>query len=148
IGGKYKRPAKPGPLNGAGLHRHSIEIWRRSARVVWSASLKRDIVQQAIWPRISNAGWRGGRSLRVAFRRRYEPGAGQSVIPSLLLRRSQHFVLLAQQRSCSFLIMVPLPSHASIQVLRRKRASLCCRLKTSAVIRTTLILLRESRTKS
>ena len=57
----------------------------------------------AIWPPISNAGWKDARSLRVAFRRRCGPGAGRSVTRSLLLRPPQRFALPWQPRSCSFL---------------------------------------------
>ena len=90
--------------NCARSRRHWIATWKRSARVAWSASHRRAIARLAIWLPISNAGWKGARSLHAAFCRRCGPGAGRSVTPSLLLRRPRRFSLPWQPRSYSFLI--------------------------------------------
>ena len=111
----FNRPAKNRRQNCVRSRRHWTATWKRSARVAWSGSHRRAIARQAIWLRISNAGWKGVRSLRVAFRRRCGPGAGQSVTRSLLLRQAQRFALPWQPPSYSFLTTARGLSQASIR---------------------------------
>ena len=106
---------KTGAAIALGRARHWIATWKRSARVAWSASHRRAIARLAIWLPISNAGWKGARSLHAAFCRRCGPGAGRSVTPSLLLRRPRRFSLPWQPRSYSFLILAWRLCQGSIQ---------------------------------